>query len=427
MIRLLYSTLFALVLPFVLLKLYWRGFKAPEYRERRFERFGFFKAPNLQNTIWFHTVSVGELLAAEPIIKQVQARFPERQVVITTMTPTSSALVKKLFADSVFHVYAPYDLPVCVKAFLRRIRPSLLVIMETELWPNMIHHTSQLGCAVVVANARLSERSARGYRRLRPAIGWMLDGLSYVLCQYENDASRFASLGIETGKIAVTGSVKYDIAVPEGNAEFARQLRCELTSERLIWIAASTHEGEDQLALEAHAALREHCPDAILVLVPRHPERFESAYELAIASGFETFRRTENQFIPAETEVFVVDTMGEMMAFYKAADLAVVGGSFVEIGGHNPIEPAVLAKPVLMGPYYFNFEAICLQLQAAGGLGLLAGAGELSDQLIRLMQDHSARVEMGQQAERVVKSGRGAVSRVVTQLIPLVEASTAKA
>lgn len=421
MIRLLYSSLFALCLPFVFLKLLWRGYKAPEYKARRFERFGLFKKPDVDNSIWFHTVSVGELLAAEPIIRQVQRQYPDRQLVVTTMTPTSSALLYKLFGDSVFHVYAPYDFPLCVRAFLKRIKPSCLVIMETELWPNTIHLTSQRGCPVVVANARLSERSAKGYLRLRPMIGWMLNGLSLVLCQHENDAKRFASLGIDESKIKVTGSVKYDIELAQDVHEKGAGLRQSLVSEQKIWIAASTHEGEDQKVLDVYRRLRDSFPDLVLVIVPRHPERFDSAVALAEQEGFRVFRRTEHAFIPAETEVFVVDTMGELMPFYAASDIAFIGGSLVEVGGHNPIEPAVLNRPSLIGPNYFNFEAICRQLEEAGGMQIVADEEALLRSLEALLSDRAEMTEMGLRAGAIVAQGKGAVERVSEELMPLID------
>ena len=420
MIRLLYSTLFALCMPFVFMKLLWRGFKAPEYRARRFERFGIFKTPDLNHSIWFHTVSVGELLAAEPIVRQIQARFPDRSIVMTTMTPTSSELLYKLFGDTVFHVYAPYDLPVCVRAFLRKVKPEFLVIMETELWPNMIHKASLTGCPVVVANARLSERSAQGYRRLRPAIGWMLNGLSLVLCQYQNDADRFRSLGIDASKIHVTGSVKYDIDVSPQVREEGRQIRVALSADQTIWIAASTHDGEDQFLLEVHRRLLEKHENLILVIVPRHPERFESVWQLARERGFLCHRRTQHTRPRPETQVFLVDTMGELMAFYEAANIAFIGGSFVEVGGHNPIEPAALSTPTVMGPHVFNFEAICEQLLQAEGMEQVNDIAELETVLSNWIQDPDRAKVVGDNAVKVVEQGKGAVNRVVEHLAPLI-------
>ena len=400
-----------------------RGLKAPEYKARRMERFGIFDRPDLDEAIWFHTVSVGELLAAEPIIREVQARFPAQSIVVTTMTPTSSELLYKLFGESVFHVYAPYDLPICVGAFLSRVQPKFLIIMETELWPNMIHKSQQRGCPVVVANARLSERSAVGYRRLSPVIGWMLDGLSLVLCQYQADADRFRSLGISASKIHVTGSVKYDIDVSESALTEGREIRSLLPESRQVWIAASTHDGEDEIVLSAHEQLRREYPDLVLILVPRHPERFESASALSNSHGFVTHQRTIDETLQATTEVFVLDTMGEMMLFYAASDMAFVGGSFVAIGGHNPIEPAALSLPVVMGPEVYNFEAICGQLIEAEGMQLAKDKDELIKVLSQWLADPDKARLAGRAAAGVVESGRGAVARVIAQLAPLLDSA----
>ena len=419
MSRLVYSFIFALCMPFVVLKLFWRGYKAPEYRTRKLERFGLFKAPNLKQSIWIHAVSVGELLAAEPVIRALQKTFPHRDIVITSMTPTSSEQIYKLFGDSVFHVYAPYDLPFMVKGFLKRIKPEFLIIMETELWPNMIHLARKRACPVVIVNARLSERSANGYRRLKPAVGWMLNELSLVLCQNKNDADRFCSLGISDDKIHVTGSVKYDVSIAPMVHREGRRLKQALQTSQPVWIAASTHDGEDARILAIHLQLRECFPNAVLILVPRHPERFDSAFELAEQAGLVTYRRTHEARIPKDTGVFVVDTMGELLQFYAASDIAFIGGSLVEVGGHNPIEPGALGLPILAGPHVFNFEAICEQLVACGGMEIVLGEAKLLTVLKQLMDEPESARARGQLAMKEVNASKGAVSRVIDHLSPL--------
>jgi len=421
MSRLVYSILFALCMPFVFLKLLWRGYKAPEYRTRKLERFGIFKAPDLNRSIWVHAVSVGEVLAAEPVIRELQARYPERDIVITSMTPTSSEQIYKLFGDSVFHVYAPYDLPFMVNSFLRRVRPEFLIIMETELWPNMIHLVRKKGCPVVIVNARLSERSANGYRRLKPAVGWMLNELSLVLCQYKNDAARFSSLGISSDKIHVTGSVKYDVNIDPSIHREGRLLRQSLNNSQPVWVAASTHDGEDARVLAIHLQLRDFFPDAVLILVPRHPERFESAFQLAEQAGFTTYRRTHEARIPKDTDVFIVDTMGELLNFYAASNIAFIGGSLVEVGGHNPIEPGALGLPILAGPHVFNFEAICEQLVSSGGMEVVLGEARLLVALKQLMGDPETARARGNNAMNEVNASKGAVARVVDYLAPLLD------
>ena len=423
MFRLVYTILFTLCMPFVFLKLLWRGYKAPEYRPRKLERFGLFASPKLHNSIWVHAVSVGEVLAAEPIIRELQKRYPKKDLVVTSMTPTSSALIKKLFGDTVFHVYAPYDLPWSVDAFLRKVDPAFLIIMETELWPNMIHRTRLHSCPVVLANARLSERSARGYRRLKPAVGWMLNELCLVLCQHQNDAQRFASLGIDAEKINVTGSVKYDLDIDSQCIERGRQHRQPLGLEQPVWIGASTHEGEDALLLKVHRAIQQHFPAAVLILVPRHPERFESVYQLALNKQFKAYRFSDGSSIPSDAEVFVVDAMGVLLEFYAASDIAFIGGSLVEVGGHNPLAAGAFGLPVLMGTYVFNFEAICQKLRAVRGLDIVSNEQELQETLLRLMVDPKHARHMGENALREIEASKGAVGRVVEALAPLLDAT----
>ena len=421
MVRLVYSFLVALCIPFVLLKLWFRGFKAPEYRTRRLERLGFFRAPTQAQDIWVHAVSVGELLAAEPIIRELQRRYPDKRVAVTTMTPTSSALLDKLFGDSVFHVYAPYDLPLFVNAFLRRIQPKFVIIMETELWPNMIHGARKHGCPVVLANARLSERSARGYRKALPMVGWLLGELHQVLCQFEPDAERFASLGIPPSRIKVTGSVKFDIELESSVTSRGESLREKLDEDSRVWVAASTHEGEDAKMLAVHAELKKSYPKLILVLVPRHPERFESAYELALGKGFRVGRYSDAPSISANQDVFVLDTMGKLMDFYAACDMVFIGGSFTEIGGHNPIEPAVLGKPMFIGPHYFNFEMICQAFVESGALEVVQNEADLKSSLVVLLNDQTLCRERGEKAYAVVERGKGAIARVVDEVAYSIE------
>ncbi len=423
MFRHLYSLIFLLIFPFVLLKLWWRGVQAQEYTLRRWERFGLFELPAkpLRKVIWVHAVSVGEVMAAEPIVKALQQHFPERDVVLTSMTPTSSERIRERFGSSVFHVYAPYDLPWLVKNFLRRIRPEFLMIMETELWPNMIHHTRALGCPVVVANARLSERSARGYRRLSPIIGWMLNELSLVLSQYSSDAERFRSLKIAAEKIHVTGSVKYDISIGPEVLESGRDLRSRLAPERVIWVAASTHDGEDMKALLAHQQVLASDPTAVLILVPRHPERFDAVFQLVEKQGLQVYRRTQEAKIPADAQVYLLDTMGELLMAYAAAQFAFIGGSWVEVGGHNPIEAAALSLPLFMGPYTFNFEVVSARLMAAGALEIVRDENALAQSLLMLMASPNKAQGRGARAFAEVEANRGAVKRVVEHVLPWLE------
>ena len=419
MVRLVYSILVGICMPFVLLRLWTRGFKAPEYRTRRLERMGFFKAPEHAQDIWLHAVSVGELLAAEPIIRELQSRYPQKRITLTTMTPTSSALVEKLFGGSVFHVYAPYDFPLFVGAFLKRIRPSFVIIMETELWPNMIHGARVRGCPVVLANARLSERSARGYRRLLPMVGWLFESLRLVLCQFQPDAERFKTLGIAGEKIQVTGSLKFDTEFDDSLPEQGIELRASVPASSKIWIAASTHEGEDAKVLAVHKQLKRRFPSLRLILVPRHPERFESAYLQSRDMGFVTRRYSESPSLGSDEDVYVLDAMGQLMRFYAASDLVFIGGSLTEVGGHNPIEPGALGKAMIIGPHFFNFQMICQEFIDCGALQTVADELQLAEVLTELIEHPEDAKAKGEQAYAVVERGKGATARFVDAIAPL--------
>lgn len=392
----------------------YRAWKAPAYSARWNERFGLFKKPHLNKPIWVHAVSVGETIAAAPLIKSLQQRYPKRDIVVTTMTPTGSDRVKALFGDSVFHVYAPYDLPGSVKRFLKKVKPEILIIMETELWPNIIHFTASAGVPVILANARLSERSARGYQKVSFIARPMLQQLSRVVAQNKEGADRFKSIGIAADKVSISGSIKFDFTVDDALFDQSAELKAAWGRSRLVWIAASTHQGEDELALEAHSTLLKKWPDALLILVPRHPERFNDVYQLCRKGDFNTARRSiRDTPVNATVNVLLGDTMGEMMLFYAASDVAFVGGSLVESGGHNPLEPAALKMPVLMGPHVFNFESICHELSEAGGLKFVGSAVLLAERVDEFFEDESYRKEVGLTAHNVVEANRGALGRLL--------------
>ena len=412
MARYIYSTLFYLFVPLVLLKLLYRSWKAPAYSARWQERFGFFNPVILNKPIWVHAVSVGETIAAVPLIKSLQEKYPDRDVVVTTMTPTGSERVKALLGDSVFHVYAPYDLPGSVKRFLSIIQPHMLIIMETELWPNIIHYTANAGVPVVLANARLSERSARGYQRVGFIARPMLEQLSQVVAQNEASGERFKSIGISVDKVSVSGSIKFDFVPDPALVEQGQALRIELGGGRPVWVAASTHQGEDELVLEAHRKVLLRWSDALLIIVPRHPERFKDVYRLCLASN-EVARRSTKDALGHGVQVLMGDTMGEMILFYAASDVAFVGGSLVERGGHNPLEPAALAMPIVMGPHVFNFEDICHLLSDAGGLKFVGSSELLANRINEFFEDDAYKKEVGLAANHIVEANRGALARLI--------------
>jgi len=414
--RTLYTLLFYLIQPLIWLRLLHRGIKAPAYFKRWPERYGYCQRPAGPKGILVHSVSVGETLAAVPLIKTLKKRYPDRAITVTTMTPTGSERVRASFGDSVHHVYLPYDLPGAMTRFLDRIDPALVVVMETELWPNLIHQLQRRKVPLVIANARLSARSAAGYGRLKRLTAEMLSKVSLVAAQHQTDGNRFIRLGLPRKRLAVTGSIKFDIRITPTLAARAAKLRRQWAAERPVWIAASTHQGEDEQILAAHRQLLSRFPSLLLLLVPRHPERFARVFQLCRNEGFNSIRRSDGGAPDGDTQVVVGDTMGELMLLFGVADLALVGGSLVEHGGHNPLEPAAHGLPVLCGPHMFNFAQIHKLLAQAGALTTVDGADSLAAAVATLLEDEASRQRQGQQALAVVEQNQGALARLVGQL-----------
>lgn len=414
-----YTVLFYLLMPLVLLRLAYRGLRAPAYRSRIAERFGF--SPTKPDAcIWVHAVSVGETIAAVPFIRALQAQLPQTAIVVTTMTPTGSERVKAMLGDSVWHVYAPYDLPGSIARFLRCFKPSLMVIMETELWPNTIAACRKNGIPVVLANARLSEKSARGYARLSALTQPMLQDLSKVVAQSQADAQRFIQLGLSNHQVTVSGSIKFDIDIADATRQQAAQLKNQWTQQgaRPIWLAASTHQGEDEIVLRAYKKLLEQdkYKNLLLVLVPRHPERFDRVARLAVSNGFNTERKSASASPADQTQVFIGDTMGELMLMFGCADMVFVGGSLVNKGGHNMLEPAAWGLPMVTGDSDFNFLAISEKLQASGALVKASNSTALAQQIDQWLQSDVERKAAGEKARSVIDENRGALQTLLQEV-----------
>lgn len=415
--RHLYTLLLHLALPLIALRLALRAHKAPAYARRIKERFSFALPPLKPGGIWVHAVSVGESIAAAPMIRALQARYPELPITVTCMTPTGSERIQALFGDSVQHCYLPYDLPWAAARFLDRVRPRLAVVMETELWPNHIHQCARRGIPVALANARLSERSARGYARFGKLTAPMLAELSLIAVQTQAEAQRFLDLGARPDCVEVTGSIKFDLKIDAELLRRAAELRRQWQAEqRPVWIAASTHAGEDEIVLAAHRQLLETRPNALLILVPRHPERFNSVHELCLSDGLTTRRRSSGEVLQAGDQVLLGDTMGELLFLYALADIAFVGGSLVANGGHNLLEPAALGKPVLSGPHLFNFLEIAAQLRAAGALSEVADAAQLAERTATLLDTPAEAQRMSAAGLAVLKANQGALERLLDGL-----------
>jgi 3-deoxy-D-manno-octulosonic-acid transferase len=418
-LRFIYSVLGYLLLPvvFLLLCIPKKGKKG--YGRRITELFfPLAKFPDDgRSVVWFHTVSVGETVAAARLIRQFHEKYPDLRILVTTTTTTGAAEAVKI-GDFVEHLFAPLDYPHAVSMFINRIRPEALIIMETELWPNWLAACSSAGIPVVLMNARMSERSCRRYGR----IGGLFERyigrhLSMVLCQNSEDGGRFSSLGVKD--VRITGSLKCDIVPDPARIKEGVQLRSQLDRSK-VWIAASTHEGEDEVYLNVHRRLLKDYPGALLMLAARHPERFEQVCRLAAAEGFRTSRLSDMSSFTADTEVLICDAMGQMIKLFEASDLAVMGGSFTDVGGHNPLEPASLGKAVLMGPYFYNFKEFTLKMRDAGGLLVTQNEEELLSALRSLLADPKKRRIMGEAALGVMIRGQGATERTLDHISEII-------
>lgn len=413
LLRGLYSALLYLLLPVTVYHLIWRGFRVREYFQRWGERYASYSQARNQPCVWLHAVSVGEVNAAAPLVNALREQRPDIRWVITTITPTGSERVRALWGDTLEHVYLPYDVPGSVGRFLQHFSPSLALILETELWPNLLFGCRDRGIPVYILNARLSARSLRGYRLLRALIGRVLRTVKCVAAQSADDAARFIALGAHPEQVVALGNLKFDIAAPSHLQRFVADFRSALGAKRPIWIAASTHEGEEVAVIEIHRHLRETMPDLLLLWAPRHPERFQRVEALVQETGWRVSTRRGRQWPSAEDVVFVIDTLGELMTFYACADVAFVGGSLQAIGGHNLLEPAAVGTPSITGPHLHNFAEISTRMSQAGAVRICEDALGVAQALQELLQDDAARAVMAQAGEQLVSNGRGALQRTL--------------
>ena len=427
LLRWLYTFLLTLLSPIFLLSLYKSKPNKPKFGSRWKEHFGI--TPPLcdqtQQPIWIHTVSVGETIAATPFIKKLKEQYPHTPIIITTTTSTGAQQAEKL-ADIAEHRYMPLDLPFAIKGFLKQTRPQLMLIMETELWPNTLHYVAKADIPIAVINARLSERSALRYSKFQPIFNLLAQNLSLVLCQHKDDAERFIRLGINEQNVQVTGSLKFDISLSDNIIVEGENLRSRLGKQRPVWIAASTHQGEDEQILSIHQKLLQLHPNALLILVPRHPERFNDVFQVCQTAGYKTHRRTEQAEDLRDTQIYLADTMGEMMLLLASSDVCFMGGSLLgdKVGGHNLLEPAAIGLPCLIGPSFYNFTDITQQLSHAGACFVCQDQSELADALITLFQKSQLRQQCKTKALQVIAQNTGAVERSLQLIKSLLLTST---
>ena len=420
--RLIYTVLIELLAPFAFLVALFRGLKDPMYWERGYERFGFGRRRTGAPCLWLHAVSLGEVNAAAPLLNALRARHPEAPLVLTTATPTGRARARALFGAFAEVRYLPYDTPGAVGRFLERVRPRLGLILETELWPNLLTACRRHGIPVVLVSARITPRSFARYRRVAARLFQeALGELALVAAQSEADADRFLALGAPRALTHVIGNLKLELEPGAALDAQGAAFRERLFGGRPTWVAGSTHEGEEQQVLEAHAAVRARLPAALLVLVPRHPQRFERVAELMVRRGVNFDRRSAVEAVRAPAEVLLVDTMGELTAFYAAADVAFVGGSLVPVGGHNLLEPAALGLPVLTGPHTSNSEEIARGLMARGAARLVSSPATLAAEVLALLEDPARRGRLGALGRAFVEERRGSLDRLLALLEPLLK------
>ncbi len=394
-------------------RLYWRSLNLPAYRERIRERFGLYSLfSEPEEAIWVHAVSVGEVQAAVPLINVLHKQYPDNPIVITTTTPTGAQRVQDLFGNKVSHFYLPFDLPGAVKRFLLTIDPLIAIIMETELWPNLFRQCHDQGIPIVVANARLSKSSAEKYKKVKGLISELLCHATVIAAQTEADAQRFYQLSDGKAIISVTGSIKFDMRLPASLYEHSQVLRRQLTHHRPVWIAASTHDGEEESIINAFLIVLETVPNTVLILVPRHPDKSIRVLNLCKRYRLEFARRSKNEMVDEEVSVYVGDTLGELSLLIAISDVAFVGGSLVKHGGQNMLEPAALGVPVITGPYTYNFAEISKMMFDVGAAVEVSDTDELASEVLRYLQDANLRHNVGEAGKKLVEENRGATDRL---------------
>lgn len=413
--RSLYSLLITVLAPFFVLRLIYKSLREPNYRRQWWRRFAIGLPKRVKpgaGVIWVHAVSVGELLAIAPLIERLLAEWPDKALLVTNTTPTGAAQTQSLFGDTVEHTWFPFDMPWVTGAFIRHWRPELIVMVETEIWPNLLASANAQRVPVALVNARLSARSARGYSRLGQLTSTSLNRFELIACQSKSDARRFKKLGVEAQKLMVVGSIKFDIDLAARRVELDKitDELGDVIKSRPLWAAASTHPGEEKLVIDAYLALRERGLETRLLLAPRHPNRTPEIIQLLQRKGLNVQKRSESVPLAANTDVLLIDTLGELSAFLGLADAAFIGGSLVPRGGHNPIEAAAWGCAVITGPHVINFATIVRDMERDGAIRMVADEHQLADRLASVWLDDND-VDEAQVARRFIETRRGATRR----------------
>lgn len=418
--RFFYNIITYLVAPVYAVYWLFRGLANSDYWDRLGQRFGYGYPEVSGGCIWIHAVSVGEVQASAPLVKALAQRFPERQLLITTVTPTGAARARKLFGDTVAHSYLPFETPHAVSNFFAATQPQLALIMETEIWPNLYYACGKRRTPLVLVSARISAKSVENYRKLLPLFRETLSYGIVIAAQSQPDANRFKSLGAAPERTSVTGNIKFDIEIEASLEQHGQELREQYFPDRPVWVGASTHAGEEDILLSAQRLIQREFPDALLILVPRHPERFSTVAALLGKAGFNYVLRTADAACDKDTEVLLGDTMGELPLFYAAGDVAFVGGTLVPVGGHNLLEPAALGKPVVTGPHLFSTQEIADMFIKVGASKLIEDERSLAHAVMELLADPNAAATQGDHGRELLGRNRGSLQRLLALLEPTI-------
>lgn len=408
--RFIYSFIWVLIIPFIVLRLWWKSLRLPIYRQRIKERFTGNVARITSVDIWLHAVSLGEVTAAIPLIEKLLEHH--LKLMVTTTTPTGSKKLTDTFGTRVQHQFLPYDLLLLQRRFLKYLQPKKVIVMETELWPNMVHAVNRSNTPLLLINARLSEQSFAGYDKIRNFIAPVLQSFSYILTQTQEDAERFLALGAVQSHTKVLGNLKFDAALnDESKIEAIKQARKHLDCNAFIWLAASTHANEEEILIQSFLALKKTIPTLLLMIAPRHPERFSEVLKIAQGSGLEVGTRSQCRRWNRNTALVILDSLGELSSFYTISDLCFIGGSLVSVGGHNMLEAAQGGAPILCGQHYHNFSAIVEELKRMNAISIVASPQQLEAELKALYNDSARRHAMINNAHAVIKRNQGALKK----------------
>jgi len=419
--RITYTIIFYLLTPLIWCYLLFRAIKAPDYRDGFFQRLGILPKSITSNGIMIHCASVGETVAAIPLIKQLLQTYPDYPIIITSTTPTGKKTALDNFGESVNHCYLPIDWPGSCQRFLKKLKPKLVILMETELWPNFLHVCGNNKIPVLLANARLSDKSLNNYAKYPKLTADLFTNVTKVAAQFNSDKKNFMTLGVSSEKLEVTGSIKFDIQIPEVTLSQQQQLKLQWIKNRPVWVAASIHPGEFRAVLNAHKFLLKALPDALLIAIPRHPEKFDELKLKCTKERLKFISRTDKQVPDDSIKVVVGDTMGEMAVFCGIADMAFVGGSLIERGGHNPLEPIACGTPVIMGQHYFNFSDVCQILINSELLQVAKSGDELASMMKVSLENKKRLTELSRKAINIIQENSGCVGKMMAQIKLLVD------